>query len=420
MSTKYLQLTEAPLKGEAVGAYIYRTGLSAVLFGYSRISDYRNLIKELNAQCGCSIVCHASQSGSIALERHIAKHGGMMLRKLDDAMSAVQQAVSDVQQPAPAVQPTAQPQPVQQPVVQPTSAAPMAAEALMAALMQLFPQQQGVDAAAVETIVANYIQREGLYKAIQLYYPSQSSPSATIDGPIHQNFTELLKYVSIRRSVMLVGPAGTGKTTAALKVGEALGLKVYFGQCGLSSVKTDFLGFVDAGGKVVETEFRRAFVQGGIFLLDEADAANSNVGLALNSAIENRVCAFPDGTLTAHPDFVVIACANTNGQGATALYGGRARMDKAFADRFAFQPWPIDEKFEMALCGNPEWCRKVQAIRAAVSALGLDSEIVVSPRVSIHGAKALNAGLSEEQVLEAYCYRMAVSDDVKKQIKSRI
>jgi MoxR-like ATPase len=143
-----------------------------------------------------------------------------------------------------------------------------------------------------------------------------------------------------------------------MKAAEALGLPFVLEVVGLTSTKTDFLGFVDAGGRCTETNFKRAFLNGGVYFIDEADSANANVGIALNTAIENGICAFPDGVFKAHPDFVAIAAGNTNGKGGTAQFGGRVRMDSAFQDRFAFIEWGVDEALERDICTNRAWWRK--------------------------------------------------------------
>lgn len=69
----------------------------------------------------------------------------------------------------------------------------------------------------------------------------------------------------------MVGPAGSGKTTIASQVAQALGLDFY---CyGAISQAFEFLGYYDANGKYVETDFYRAFKHGGLVLMDEMDAS---------------------------------------------------------------------------------------------------------------------------------------------------
>ena len=77
-----------------------------------------------------------------------------------------------------------------------------------------------------------------------------------------------------------------------------------------------FAGFVDAGGAYHEAEFYRAFTQGGLFFFDELDASAPEVLVCLNMAISNKMFALPHKTVQAHPDFRVVAAANTLGTGA--------------------------------------------------------------------------------------------------------
>jgi hypothetical protein len=417
-------------------------------------SDFRALIANLNTNFATFIMpdkegkklikCAATMPGAVALQRHIAK-GGFQVGGEEEAPQPAAAAATPVQQqqqqpaaesfPMPEVwggQPEEKKPVYSAPQPQPSAADASAALAALAALMP----KQGVDEEAVRRIVAECIPKQeidaaavrsivdeaiiefgGLYRGIELKRPDAAA--VKIEGKFHRNFPQLLQALSIRQSVYMFGPAGTSKTTSARKAAEALGLPFILEVVGLTSTKTDFLGFVDAGGRCTETNFKRAFLQGGVYFIDEADSANANVGIALNTAIENGICAFPDGVFEAHPDFVAVAAGNTNGKGGTAQFGGRVRMDSAFQDRFAFLEWPIDEAFEKDITTNQQWTAKVQCIRAAVKSLGLD-ELPVTPRLSVKGERLLAAGFSQEQVLDMLLFRGAVSDEVKNQILSRI
>ena len=454
MVTNPLYHFSAPLKGETAAAYwerMYNTAPPAAQRLLNRDlcpSDYRALIAFLNRNWSeyialnknghRLIVCPPTQSGSIALERHIAR-GGFDVERESVSPSAAPQpeaAMPIVTQSAAESFPEPEVwggQPVySSPQQQPSAADASAALAALAALMP----KQGIDEEAVRRIVAECIPQPktdeaavraiideaiiafgGLYRGIELKRPDAAA--VKIEGKFHRNFPQLLQALSIRQSVYMFGPAGTSKTTSARKAAEALGLPFILEVVGLTSTKTDFLGFVDAGGRVTETNFRRAFLKGGVYFIDEADSANANVGIALNTAIENGICSFPDGVFEAHPDFVAVAAGNTNGKGGTAQFGGRVRMDSAFQDRFAFLEWPIDEKFEKDITTNQVWTTKVQCIRAAAKALGLD-ELPVTPRLAVKGERLLAAGFKESQVLDMLLFRGAVSDEVKKQILSRI
>jgi MoxR-like ATPase len=86
------------------------------------------------------------------------------------------------------------------------------------------------------------------------------------------------------------------------------------------------------------------YTQGGVFLLDEMDAADANVLVTLNAAMANRGFTNPvTGEWHArHPNAIVIAAANTFGTGADAMYVGRNALDAATLDRFVCAQIEVD------------------------------------------------------------------------------
>jgi len=84
-------------------------------------------------------------------------------------------------------------------------------------------------------------------------------------------------------------------------VADALSLSFHAISVGSQTSKSDLAGYMTATGEYVRTQFREAYENGGLFLLDEADAGNSNVLILLNAALSNGKMAFPDGMVDAHP-----------------------------------------------------------------------------------------------------------------------
>jgi cobaltochelatase CobS len=113
----------------------------------------------------------------------------------------------------------------------------------------------------------------------------------------------VLKAVTAGVTPMLVGPAGSGKTTLARQIAEALNRPFYMAARVTSEYK--LTGFIDAAGKAVQTDFRRAYEKGGVFLFDEIDASDADALTAFNAPLANDVADFPDGqvcgTLTLWP-----------------------------------------------------------------------------------------------------------------------
>lgn len=276
-----------------------------------------------------------------------------------------------------------------------------------------------------------------------------------IDGTVtdvgvqHAKFEALLRIVSQRVNTWLVGPAGSGKTSAAKYVAEALGLKFFAKSVGPQTSESSLLGYNDANGKYVRTPLRDAFEHGGVFLLDEVDAGNPGVLVVINNLTANGSCGFPDdGNVKKHPDFVLIAGANTIGQGADRQYVGRQQIDAATLDRFAFLPWDYDPRIEAAACGVPfeflseaplptalgfasidntvdvetrveRYVKKVVAIRNAIAKFGAALRVVVTPRANIHGVKLIRAGFKVEDVIDL-CVWKGVDADTRKKVEANL
>jgi cobaltochelatase CobS len=231
------------------------------------------------------------------------------------------------------------------------------------------------------------------------HYIKTDTETRRIEGRVHRQFGKLLKMCAAGCNVWLAGPAGSGKTTAAHQVAESLKRSFFFNGAIDSEYKLS--GFVDAQGRIVNTAFRRAYTEGGVYLFDEVDASLAPALLAFNAALANGHADFPGSSepVARHPDFVCIAAANTWGLGATSDYVGRNKLDAAFLDRFVSLAWDYDEDLEREISGNDDWTRKVQKYRAAARKRGL--KVVISPRASINGARMLTAGMSQDEVIDA-------------------
>lgn len=213
----------------------------------------------------------------------------------------------------------------------------------------------------------------------------------------------VLRSISAKVPVALVGPAGSGKTTCVSSVAEALSLEFYSKSVSVQTGVHEFFGYQDANGNYVRTLFREAYENGGVFLLDEFDAGNPNVLAALNQATANGSCAFPDGMINRHEDFIIVMAGNTFGHGANSEYVGRNKIDAATLDRFVFIEFPYDEDFEMKLCTNPTWCKEVQAFRKKVT----DKKVktIISPRATFYGEKLIEQGMDLKTVRDITIYK---------------
>lgn len=213
-------------------------------------------------------------------------------------------------------------------------------------------------------------------------------------GTQHFQLPTLIQILATKLNVYLVGPAGAGKTHAAIQCAKALDVPFHFTGAVASEFK--LTGFMDAQGRIVSTEFRKAYENGGLFLFDEIDASYPQAVLAFNAALANDYMDFPDKRVQRHENFYCIAAANTYGQGADRQYVGRNQLDAASLDRFVFIDWKYDENLERQLAGNEKWSSYVQKVRKFIE----ENKIrhVVSPRASIFGAKLLSSGVSQDIV----------------------
>jgi hypothetical protein len=229
-------------------------------------------------------------------------------------------------------------------------------------------------------------------------------------GIQHEKFETILKFVANNEPVFLTGPAGSGKNVICKQVAEALGLNFYFTNAVTQEYK--LTGFTDAMGNYQETQFYKAFTQGGVFMLDEMDASIPEVLVILNAAIANRYFDFPApiGYVEAHPDFRVVAAGNTTGQGANFEYVGRNQLDGASLDRFAIVKVDYSKAIEDAVsAGNAEIADFCRDFRKAAMKAGLN--IIVSYRAIGRLAK-MSQILDTEEALETCLLKGIEKDDI--------
>lgn len=237
--------------------------------------------------------------------------------------------------------------------------------------------------------------------------------SITIDGPLHYRTPLVIRIVALGHAVMMVGPAGCGKTTIGEHAARALQLPFY-----ITSTINDtheLIGFVDGHGKYHDTPFRNAFEKGGVWIADEIDAWDASALLAANSALANGYANFPDRPepITRHADFRMIATANTFGTGADRVYVGRNELDAASLDRFAVIEIDYDLDLERMFAGSADrWLERVWSVRKSVNKNKIRH--VVSSRAIGMGAAALSIGIDWSDVETIYLFKgMSTKDRAK-------
>jgi len=221
----------------------------------------------------------------------------------------------------------------------------------------------------------------------------------TVKGHPHPLLAKVLKLAAQRANIMLVGPAGCGKSKLCEMAAEALGLTFSANSVSAGMSEGALAGYllpVEDGGKFVYVPvgFVRAYENGGLHLLDELDAGDANVLTFINNALSNGGFFIPQRHeqpyVKRHPDFVCIAAANTFGSGADAMYVGRNQLDAATLDRFYILPMGYDSALEQGLAPAAvvDW---VRGVRAKAEAAKLRR--VVGTRMIQRIAAALAAGI---------------------------
>ena len=245
----------------------------------------------------------------------------------------------------------------------------------------------------------------------QIHEIHTPTKTTTFEGVTHEKFDDVLNLVNLNIPVFLSGPAGTGKNVICKQVAKALDLDFYFTNAVTQEYK--LTGFIDANGVYQETQFYKAFKDGGLFFLDEMDASIPEVLIILNAAIANRYFDFPNGKIEAHPDFRVIAAGNTYGTGADMEYCGRYQLDAASLDRFALVEIDYSEKIENALAHNDNVLLDfVRGFRKACSTAGIKHLCTYRTIERIAKLSTSQTTFSATDVLKMALYKNLKIDDL--------
>jgi hypothetical protein len=253
----------------------------------------------------------------------------------------------------------------------------------------------------------------------------------SLTGVIHPQATQIVTWLVAGVPVWAWSAAGSGKTHMARSIAEMLGVTPYVISVDPTLTVAKLLGFKNiTNGEFVEGLLYQAYKNGGLAALDEIDTGDPGVIASINALLSNAHYLFPNGeTVEKHPQFYALAMANTKGVGAVAGYVARNRLDAATLDRFAIIEIKYDDGLETVLAtgegsvGVPwqpakpasleeqrAYVQWVQQVRAQVG-----NSVLISPRASINGCKALRAGIRGAEVIEALVFKL-VADDTRKRV----
>ena len=205
--------------------------------------------------------------------------------------------------------------------------------------------------------------------------PAPVPAPAKVPGEVrHAIFDEVNAYLNSDdpsdRAVYLFGPAGSGKNVICEQLARENGIEFYYTNSVMDA--TELEGYRDAAGVYHETEFYRAFVNGGLFMLDEADGSVPEALIRINAALANRYFVFGGTRVKAHPEFRVVAAGNTTGNGATEVYNGRVKLDGATLDRFWGVEMDYDPRVEAKVAkGDTDILQFVRDLRESAARAGI-------------------------------------------------
>jgi MoxR-like ATPase len=202
----------------------------------------------------------------------------------------------------------------------------------------------------------------------------------------HSKYSYVKKVVESGIPVLLMGPAGSGKSTMAMQIAQDLSLTFHSISCTKQMSVNALLGFISINGVYIPTQLRNAFENGGVFLLDEADAADPNVLLCLNT-IENGFISFPDGIVQKHQNFRLILTANP--ADAHSTYTGRSKLDFSTIDRYFHITLDRDPELELSLT-SPEIVEHADIARSILKSHGVTSTVTMRDAIRMHKLSQLD------------------------------
>ena len=278
------------------------------------------------------------------------------------------------------------------------------AGAKLAALIQQLAGNS-VNEERVRAIVADAIASQPAAATREVKIVVQGARETRIEEHTHPVFAETVKALDAGLNVLLVGPAGCGKSHLAGQVASALGRTFGTLHCTAGASESQLTGWLLPVGdgnrfEYVPSQFVRLYGEGNsLFLLDEIDAADPNMLMVINGALANGHLHVPsryqNPEVPRGKDTSIIAAANTYGHGADMLYAGRNQLDASTLDRFYVIPMDYDLELERALAPASvlDWAWALRK-RAAETKL----RRVVSTRTIQKAAAMLGAGLEWEHV----------------------
>lgn len=168
----------------------------------------------------------------------------------------------------------------------------------------------------------------------------------------HELFGYALTLAEERQPIMLIGPAGTGKSHLVRQIADYLELS--YGETPMTpgATRGDLLGRMTANPDepFILSQFAEIYSGGGVFNFEEIDAADPGMLLVLNNALagSDLFNSANGQRYGRNENFIAASTANTFGIGANKEFTGRERLDAATIDRWRMGRifLPLDESVE--------------------------------------------------------------------------
>lgn len=221
-------------------------------------------------------------------------------------------------------------------------------------------------------------------QSFNIVLPEKSEQGKSLSKRPHVAFMKILCLVRAGLIPLMVGPAGSGKTTIAEMIAEALELPYYGQSCTFGMSKSEIIGGpqpLGEGGamRYVSSPIMQGWAgerntldngiltvvkddsMAGVCHLDEVDGADANTTMVTNSMLANnkimiggRAVSHLDIMVHKHPRSIVTMAGNTFGTGMDMVYQGRGALDGAFLDRGYTVMVNYDPFIEAAIGNMPD------------------------------------------------------------------
>jgi hypothetical protein len=204
---------------------------------------------------------------------------------------------------------------------------------------------------------------------------TESEPPKAVEVPAvpakvrHERFNDVLRlYKAGVRAFLLEGPAGSGKTSLAADLAEALGIAYYSVNGNKYTDMGELTKFRNPHNGVEKIASFMAGLVGapGVGCIDEGDGIPPDVLLSMNEPSANGRLTINGEVVRLNPDSVLIMTANAT-DGTSRVYTGRYPMDGATKSRFLPVYCDYSDAIEAVVCQDRTLRTAVTEVRKRVN-----------------------------------------------------